>query len=68
MVQYTASMAAYGFYADNVMESESMRWMGPARYDMSGLKAFLKLRSYRGTVRFKRAKVDTSDEVRAWLG
>jgi hypothetical protein len=59
--RYTSSMVAYGFYADNIEESESMRWLGPARYDLSGFKAFLSLKSYSGTIRFKRAAGEPED-------
>ena len=31
----------YGFYGDVMKESEDLRWMGPARYDMAGLKVFM---------------------------
>ncbi|KNC85080.1 hypothetical protein SARC_02708 [Sphaeroforma arctica JP610] len=47
---YFASMGAYGFFGDVVHMSENHRWMGPARYDFSGFKTFMKKRAYRGKV------------------
>jgi ceramide kinase len=41
-VQYAASFTGYGFYGDVTKESESLRWMGPARYDAAGFKVFMK--------------------------
>lgn len=32
----------YGFYGDVMRESEELRWMGPARYDIAGCMVFLK--------------------------
>lgn len=31
----------YGFYGDVMRESEELRWMGPARYDLAGFKVFM---------------------------
>lgn len=51
-LRYNFSMLAYGFYGDIVAESESLRWMGPARYDWLGFMKFCRLRHYNGEVSF----------------
>ncbi|XP_057861117.1 ceramide kinase isoform X1 [Cryptomeria japonica] len=51
-VRYVASFAGYGFYGDVIKESESYRWMGPARYDYSGTSVFMRHRSYEAEVAF----------------
>ncbi|XP_051974746.1 ceramide kinase-like isoform X2 [Xyrauchen texanus] len=45
-------VVGYGFYGDMLTDSERKRWMGPARYDISGVKTFLSHRYYEGTVSF----------------
>lgn len=44
--RYACSTASYGFIGDVLGASEHMRWMGPARYDVSGMMTFMNLRSY----------------------
>lgn len=44
--RYACSTASYGFIGDVLGASESMRWMGPVRYDVSGAMTFMRLRSY----------------------
>lgn len=44
--RYACSTASYGFVGDVLGASERMRWMGPARYDVSGVMTFMRLRSY----------------------
>ncbi|KAG0568571.1 hypothetical protein KC19_6G029800 [Ceratodon purpureus] len=51
-VRYAASFAGYGFYGDVMRESEDLRWMGPARYDMAGFKVFMQLKSYEAEISF----------------
>lgn len=34
-------MVGYGFYGDVLAESERHRWMGPLRYDYSGILHFM---------------------------
>ncbi|XP_055690005.1 ceramide kinase [Lutzomyia longipalpis] len=45
-----ASVLSYGYLGDIAKESERYRWMGPRRYDYSGLRKFLGNRGYRGEV------------------
>ncbi|XP_026558756.1 ceramide kinase [Pseudonaja textilis] len=51
-LKYCVSLLGYGFYGDVLKDSEQKRWMGPARYDFSGLKTFLSHHYYEGTVSF----------------
>ncbi|XP_076852119.1 ceramide kinase isoform X2 [Brachyhypopomus gauderio] len=51
-IRYSVSLLGYGFYGDMLTDSERKRWMGPARYDISGAKTFLSHRYYEGTVSF----------------
>uniref|UniRef100_A0A3P8XYT7 DAGKc domain-containing protein n=1 Tax=Esox lucius TaxID=8010 RepID=A0A3P8XYT7_ESOLU len=51
-LRYSTSLLGYGFYGDMLMDSERKRWMGPARYDLSGVKMFLNHHYYKGTVSF----------------
>lgn len=37
LVRYSVSLLGYGFYGDVLAESEKHRWMGPLRYDYSGM-------------------------------
>ncbi|KAF5906790.1 ceramide kinase isoform X1, partial [Clarias magur] len=51
-LRYFVSLLGYGFYGDVLSDSERKRWMGPARYDVSGVKTFLSHRYYEGTISF----------------
>ncbi|KAG0587968.1 hypothetical protein KC19_2G205600 [Ceratodon purpureus] len=51
-VRYAASFAGYGFYGDVMRESEDLRWMGPARYDIAGCMVFLKHKAYEAEISF----------------
>ncbi|XP_027007256.2 ceramide kinase isoform X1 [Tachysurus fulvidraco] len=51
-LRYSVSLLGYGFYGDVLTDSERKRWMGPARYDISGVKTFLSHRYYEGTITF----------------
>ncbi|XP_029902075.1 ceramide kinase isoform X2 [Myripristis murdjan] len=51
-LRYSVSLLGYGFYGDVLTDSERKRWMGPARYDLSGAKTFLTHKYYEGTVSF----------------
>ncbi|XP_051916301.1 ceramide kinase-like isoform X1 [Hippocampus zosterae] len=51
-LRYSVSLLGYGFYGDVLTDSERKRWMGPARYDLAGLKMFLTHRHYEGTVSY----------------
>ncbi|XP_072286689.1 ceramide kinase-like isoform X2 [Pyxicephalus adspersus] len=70
LMRYSVSLTGYGFFGDVLRESESMRWVGPMRYDLAGLRMVLSNRSYRGTVEFLEAKGDSSprDNTRCRTG
>ncbi|XP_070785292.1 ceramide kinase [Enoplosus armatus] len=51
-LRYSVSLLGYGFYGDVLTDSERKRWLGPARYDLSGVKTFLSHNYYEGTVSF----------------
>ncbi|KAG7497335.1 ceramide kinase [Solea senegalensis] len=51
-LKYSVSLLGYGFYGDVLTDSERKRWLGPARYDLSGAKIFLNHNHYEGTVSF----------------
>uniref|UniRef100_A0A3B5AFP5 Ceramide kinase-like n=1 Tax=Stegastes partitus TaxID=144197 RepID=A0A3B5AFP5_9TELE len=55
-LRYSVSLLGYGFYGDVLTDSERKRWMGPARYDLSGLKMFLTHHCYEGTVSYLPAR------------
>ncbi|XP_058873442.1 ceramide kinase-like [Acipenser ruthenus] len=61
LLKYSVSLVGYGFYGDVLADSDRHRWMGPIRYDYSGLKMFLSNRSYKGTVRFQLAESQSSN-------
>lgn len=51
-LRYSVSLLGYGFYGDLLADSETKRWLGPARYDLAGVKTFLSHNFYEGTVSF----------------
>ncbi|XP_077601153.1 ceramide kinase-like [Stigmatopora nigra] len=51
-LRYSVSLLGYGFYGDVLTDSERKRWMGPARYNLAGLKMFLTHHHYEGTVSY----------------
>ncbi|XP_068169854.1 ceramide kinase-like isoform X3 [Antennarius striatus] len=55
-LRYSVSLLGYGFYGDVLTDSERKRWMGPARYDVSGVKMFLTHHYYEGTVSYLPAR------------
>lgn len=44
LLRYSMSFAGYGFFGDVVKDSESLRWVGVKRYDISGAKMFMRNR------------------------
>lgn len=43
-LRYSVSLLGYGFYGDLLADSETKRWLGPARYDLAGTSALQSLR------------------------
>ncbi|KAK5849202.1 hypothetical protein PBY51_008862 [Eleginops maclovinus] len=60
-LRYSVSLLGYGFYGDVLTDSERKRWMGPARYDLSGVKTFLSHNYYEGSVSFLPAENNMGD-------
>ncbi|XP_028256248.1 ceramide kinase [Parambassis ranga] len=58
-LRYSVSLLGYGFYGDVLTDSERNRWLGPARYDLSGVKTFLSHNYYEGAVSFLPAADDS---------
>lgn len=60
LLKLYASVMSYGFLGDVTMDSENYRWMGPKRYDYSGVKKFLRNRGYNVdvTVQIEKADID----------
>ncbi|KAJ0012526.1 hypothetical protein NQD34_016860 [Periophthalmus magnuspinnatus] len=59
-LRFSLSLLGYGFYGDVLSDSERKRWLGPARYDLAGVKTFLNHNYYEGTVSFLPAEDDVS--------
>uniref|UniRef100_A0A8C4PWM9 Ceramide kinase n=1 Tax=Eptatretus burgeri TaxID=7764 RepID=A0A8C4PWM9_EPTBU len=57
---FSVTLLGYGFYGDTLRDSENHRWLGPSRYDISGIKTFLRGASYTGRVDFRLATVDAT--------
>lgn len=47
------TMVSYGYFGDLLRFSERLRWMGPKRYDVAGIKTFLRSKAYSGTLQFR---------------
>ncbi|XP_068104558.1 ceramide kinase-like [Hyperolius riggenbachi] len=60
LMRYSVSLIGYGFFGDVLRTSESMRWVGPMRYDLAGIRMVLSNRSYHGTVHFLEANESNS--------
>ncbi|XP_047431790.1 ceramide kinase [Mugil cephalus] len=60
-LRYSVSLLGYGFYGDVLTDSERKRWLGPARYDLSGVKTFLSHNYYEGTVSFLPSEDDVGN-------
>ncbi|XP_010785646.1 ceramide kinase [Notothenia coriiceps] len=60
-LRYSVSLLGYGFYGDVLKDSERKRWMGPARYDLSGVKTFLSHNYYEGSISFLPAENNMGD-------
>jgi ceramide kinase len=46
IIKFYASVMSYGYLGDLLYESESLRWLGPKRYEYSGFKKVLRNRGY----------------------
>lgn len=50
LLRFVSTFVAYGYFGDVIRESEKLRWLGPSRYDVTGLNNLIKNRNYRGSV------------------
>lgn len=50
-LKFVSTFLGYGFFGDMLRESERLRWLGPSRYDVTGVNNFIKNRKYNGIVR-----------------
>lgn len=50
VLRFVSTFVAYGYFGDVIRESEKLRWLGPSRYDVTGVNNLIKNRTYRGTV------------------
>ncbi|KAL4517220.1 hypothetical protein Ndes2437B_g06825 [Nannochloris sp. 'desiccata'] len=50
--EFATCMASYGFMGDLMSESESLRWIGPLRYELVGAKMLAANRSYRAKISY----------------
>lgn len=55
-MRFVSTFVAYGYFGDVVRESERFRWMGPSRYDLTGVNNLIKNRTYKGHVRILASK------------
>lgn len=46
IIKFYASVMSYGYLGDLLYESESLRWLGPRRYEYSGFKKIMRNRGY----------------------
>lgn len=46
------AMISYGYFGDLMVHSERLRWLGPKRYDISGIHTFLNNNAYEGKINF----------------
>lgn len=53
-LRFSTCMMAYGYFGDTLLDSEKHRWMGPVRYDWSGMKSFLVGKMYDGTLKLRK--------------
>jgi len=50
--RFAMTMVSYGYFGDLMKHSESLRWLGRQRYDLSGVRTFLAHRSYKGSIEY----------------
>ena len=54
----TLAMVSYGYFGDLMQRSERYRWLGPKRYDISGVRTFLGNYKNCSTITFQKLKWD----------
>ena len=51
-VRFSFSMTSYGYFGQVLQKSENLRKLGPSRYDIAGINAFTKAKSYHSEVAY----------------
>jgi len=60
LMRFVSTFVAYGYFGDVIRESEKLRWLGPSRYDVTGMNSLIKNRAYSGVVKILVASQDGS--------
>lgn len=60
LLRFVSTFIAYGYFGDVIRESEKFRWLGPKRYDLTGLNTLIRNKSYKGLVRILTSDQDGS--------
>lgn len=60
LLRFVSTFIGYGYFGDVIRESEKLRWLGPSRYDVTGVNNLLKNRTYRGSIKILVSKEDGS--------
>ncbi|XP_035233366.1 ceramide kinase-like isoform X2 [Stegodyphus dumicola] len=63
-LRFAVTFLSYGYFGDVIRDSEKLRWMGPKRYDFSGLKKILCRKLYEGELQLE---VDLPTNHSVWL-
>ncbi|XP_055385509.1 probable serine/threonine-protein kinase DDB_G0282963 [Condylostylus longicornis] len=63
LIKFYASVISYGYLGDIALDSENYRWMGPKRYDYSGIKKFFKNHGYYGDITFLTSDIQVNENV-----
>ena len=50
--RFVMTMSSYGYFGDLLKYSEGLRCLGRYRYDLCGVRTFLRHKSYGGTIRY----------------
>lgn len=59
--RFSMAMVSYGYFGDLMKRSERYRWLGPKRYDLSGVLTFLNNKGYEGNLSFVEAIRQTAE-------
>lgn len=50
LLRFVSTFVGYGYFGDVIRKSEKLRWLGPSRYDITGVNNLIKNRTYKGQV------------------
>lgn len=51
ILRFVSTFVSYGYFGDIIKNSDSLRWMGPKRYDVCAAQNILRHRSYSGEIK-----------------